>query len=232
MSPWTKEEGTAMRLRQTLLSGIFASTLAMAGGSALAADATPAASPAASAVAGARTVTLSTPDGKIAGYAEISEGADGVTIRIASTVDSTLEPGLHGVHIHEVGSCDASGSTPYASAGGHANPMDHAHGGPDDQDAHAGDLGNIEVGADGTYAFEITTDKVTLAAGADTSLHDADGSALVIHAGEDDLRTDPSGNSGERVACGVIFPSVEPALNTVVPTSASPEASPAATPET
>lgn len=190
---------------------------------ALAQDATPSASPATA----AHTVTLSTPDGDIAGMVEITEGADGVTFAFESTSDGTLEPGPHGIHIHGVGSCDASGEKPYDSAGGHFNPEEHMHGAPDDDDSHAGDLGNIEVAEDGTYSYEITTDKVTLEPGADTSLDDADGSALVIHEGEDDLETDPSGDSGGRVACGLVFPSTEPAMNATPPTSASPVATPA-----
>ncbi len=173
---------------------------------------------------------LSTPDGKIAAYAEIREGADGVTITVTNSSDSGLEPGTHGIHIHEVGSCDASGTTPYGSAGGHFNPTDASHGAPDDEESHAGDLGNLTVADDGTIDFQITTDKVTLDPAADNSLAGPTGSALVIHAGEDDMATDPSGDSGGREACGIIFRSTEPAYNTVVPTSASPEASPQATP--
>jgi Cu-Zn family superoxide dismutase len=213
-----------MNIRKSLLAGVMASSLALSGGLALAQDsATPSASPA----TGTHTVTLSTPDGKIAGTVQVLEGADGVTFVFESTVDSTLEPGTHGVHIHEVGSCDASGEKPYDSAGGHFNPEGHMHGAPDVDDSHAGDLGNIEVTEDGTYSHEITTDKVTLELGADNSLDDADGSALVLHEGEDDLETDPSGDSGGRVACGIVFPSTEPALNATPPTSASPVATPA-----
>ncbi len=173
---------------------------------------------------------LSNPDGKIAAYAEIEEGADGVTITVTNSSDSGLEPGTHGIHIHEVGSCDASGATPYASAGGHFNPTGASHGAPDDEGSHAGDLGNLEVADDGTIDFEITTDKVTLDPAADNSLAGPTGSALVIHSGEDDMATDPSGDSGSREACGIIFRSAEPVSNTVVPTSASPAASPQATP--
>jgi superoxide dismutase, Cu-Zn family len=213
-----------MNIRKSLLAGVMASSLAINGGLALAQDsATPSASP----ETGAHTVTLSTPDGKIAGTVRISEGAEGVSFRFESTIDSTLEPGLHGIHIHEVGSCDASGEKPYDSAGGHFNPEEHKHGGPDDKESHAGDLGNIEVAEDGTYSYEITIDKVTLDPSADNTLDDADGSAIVIHAGEDDLKTDPSGDSGSREACGVVFPSSEPAMNATPPTSASPVATPA-----
>ena len=168
---------------------------------ALAQDATPSASPATA----AHTVTLSTPDGDIAGMVEITEGADGVTFAFESTSDSTLEPGPHGIHIHEVGSCDASGEKPYDSAGGHFNPEEHMHGAPDDDDSHAGDLGNIDIGKAGDGTIDITTKAVTLSPGP-TSLLGGKGTSIVMHAMPDDERTDPSGNTGARIACGAITP--------------------------
>jgi superoxide dismutase, Cu-Zn family len=215
-----------MNLRKTLMTSLLASTLSLSGGIALAQDATPDTSPQASPAAQMRSVTISTPDGDIAGTLDISEGDDGVTFTFESTVDSTLEPGMHGVHIHEVGSCDASGEKPYDSAGGHLNPERHTHGAPDDEGSHAGDLGNIEVADDGTYRYEVTTDKVTLDPSAENSLAGPSGSAVVIHAGEDDLKTDPAGDSGAREACGIIFQSSEPAPNATPPSSASPVATP------
>ena len=119
-----------------------------------------------------------------------------------------------------VGACDPAGDTPFASAAGHYNPTGAAHGGPPATGAtgspeaadavgtpgaapgHAGDLGNITVDASGAGQLQITTDRFRLA-----ELGDADGSALVVHADRDDLQTDPSGNSGGRIACGVIVPS-------------------------
>lgn len=176
------------------------------------------------------TIILNDTEGEEAGSATVSE-VDGVaTLDIAV---SGLEPGDHGIHIHETGSCDPAGDGPFASAGGHFNPGGAQHGagpqghgqgpgGPGGRDdrgattpgtgpmlAHAGDLGNITVGEDGTGSLIVATDQVTLAPGAENSLADADGSALVIHAGPDDLTTDPAGNSGDRIACGVIFPPVE-----------------------
>ena len=111
-----------------------------------------------------------------------------------------LPAGVKGVHIHEVGTCD--GPT-FSSAGGHFNPLGKQHGSLNPQGAHAGDLSNITIGADGTGRLETTTPLVTLGAGS-TSLFDVKGSALVIHAAPDDFRTDPTGNSGARIACGVI----------------------------
>jgi Cu-Zn family superoxide dismutase len=217
------------RIRTRVLAGLLASSVALSSGMAIAQEASPDASPAASPVTegGIREVSISNPDGKIVAYTDITEGADGVTFTIRSVVPGILEPGLHGIHIHEVGSCDATGTEPYASAGGHFNPDDHSHGAPDDSDSHAGDLGNIEVGDDGTFTYEVTTDKVTLEPGQPNSLDDADGSAIVIHAREDDLATDPSGESGGRVACGTIFPSVEHALRATPPTNEDASATPA-----
>ncbi|HEU5209415.1 MAG TPA: superoxide dismutase family protein [Longimicrobiales bacterium] len=115
-----------------------------------------------------------------------------------------LPPGEHGIHIHAVGQCDASGDAAFSTAGGHFNPDSTQHGLDNPQGPHAGDLPNIEVGDDGTAEYSETAENVTLAEGDPRSLFDADGSALVIHAGPDDNTTDPSGNSGDRIACGVI----------------------------
>jgi superoxide dismutase, Cu-Zn family len=236
-----------MDLRKTLLSGLIASTLALSGSIAVAQegtpDASPAATPAASPVAELATPAegdivmnrfpMATPDGKIAAFVDIWEGEGGVTITVTSTTDSSLASGTHGIHIHEVGACDASGETPYESSGGHFNPTDASHGDAGDEDAHAGDLGNLEVAEDGTIAFQVTTDKVTLDPAAENSLAGPSGASIIIHAEADDLETDPSGESGERVACGIIFRSVEPAMNIIPPESASPEAAmpDAATPD-
>jgi Cu-Zn family superoxide dismutase len=111
-----------------------------------------------------------------------------------------LAPGKHGIHVHAVGRCEAPGFT---SAGDHFNPLGAKHGLEAPDGAHAGDLPNLEADAGGNARYEATIGRVTLRDGR-ASLFDADGSALVIHAKEDDQRTDPSGNSGDRVACGVI----------------------------
>jgi Cu-Zn family superoxide dismutase len=120
----------------------------------------------------------------------------GTDVELTITV-AGAEPGLHGVHIHEKGDC----SSPDAkSAGDHYNPTSMEHGAPGDMPHHAGDMGNLEVGADGTGTATITLPGVTLTPGD----HSLAGRAIVVHAKEDDFRTQPSGNSGDRVACGVI----------------------------
>jgi Cu-Zn family superoxide dismutase len=214
-----------MKFRSTLLAGVLASSLSLGGGLALAQDASPEASP--QGTSGEPiAVELSNVDGRIVASATFTETESGVNIVIQSTSQddgSGLEAGLHGVHIHETGTCDAEGETPFESAGGHFNPTQHTHGALDDEESHAGDLGNLEVDETGTFGAEITTDKVTLEPGAENSLADADGSAIIIHAGEDDLQTDPSGESGDRVACGVIF---APEGDAATPVSGTPEASP------
>lgn len=109
-------------------------------------------------------------------------------------------PGAHGAHIHENGSCDDTDAGVAAAAGGHWNPGDHEHGEPSAQ-SHLGDLGNIEVGEDGTGTLTLSSPRMQIGTGADT---DVVGKAVVIHAGEDDLTSQPSGDSGSRIACGVI----------------------------
>jgi Cu-Zn family superoxide dismutase len=110
---------------------------------------------------------------------------------------SGLTPGNHGVHVHEKGDCSASDAS---SAGPHFAPGGGAHAGPTDAGRHGGDLGNLEAGADGKAKLTITSDKITVAAGE----HSVVGRAIVIHADADDLKSQPAGNSGSRVACGVI----------------------------
>ena len=119
-----------------------------------------------------------------------------VVARIA--VDLTgLPAGEHGIHVHATGQCDAPAFT---TAGGHFNPDSMQHGFENPQGPHHGDLRNVTVGDDGTAQQELTAPAGTTLA----ALLDADGAALVVHATADDYRTDPSGNSGDRIACGVI----------------------------
>ena len=136
-------------------------------------------------------------NGQPVGTAVFSQVGDVVRIVLEA---QGLPPGTKGVHIHEVGSCE--GPT-FTSAGGHFNPVGKQHGLLNPQGPHAGDLANIVIGPDGKGRLETSASLVTLGSGTNSIL-DANGSALVIHAAPDDFRTDPTGNSGARIACGVI----------------------------
>jgi superoxide dismutase, Cu-Zn family len=143
------------------------------------------------------TAELKDKDGKTVGMATFRESGRGVTVNLNA---KGLTPGLHAVHVHAVGKCEPPAFT---SAGGHFNPAQKKHGHKSAEGAHAGDLPNMLVAKDGTGRFEVFTDGMTLKPGA-TSVFDKDGSALVIHVGVDDYATDPTGNAGDRAACGVI----------------------------
>lgn len=136
--------------------------------------------------------TLLTADGAEAGTATATVAADGIllTLRVRG-----LPEGERGAHIHMVGRCD----TPdFASAGGHWNPDDKSHGLENPEGPHAGDMPNLVVEPGGRGMLDYT-----LTGGDLDSMLDADGAAMVIHAKVDDQKTDPSGNSGDRIACGV-----------------------------
>lgn len=120
---------------------------------------------------------------------------DGSSIRIVAELEG-LTPGKHGFHIHEYGDCSAPDGT---SAGGHFNPGGHDHGGPDDEVRHVGDLGNIEAGDDGTARLEMVDSLMTFS-GPNSII----GKGMIVHDGEDDLTSQPTGDAGGRVACGVI----------------------------
>ncbi|WP_108812396.1 superoxide dismutase family protein [Sphingorhabdus sp. Alg231-15] len=126
----------------------------------------------------------------------IGEGDGGLLVQIKA---EGLSPGPRGVHIHEVGKCVGPD---FKSAGGHWNPTQKEHGFDNPKGAHMGDFFNLEIGDDGTGSVEATIEEASLKEGPN-ALMDADGAAFVVHAGPDDLKTDPSGESGGRVACGV-----------------------------
>ena len=142
---------------------------------------------------GARAVAmLRTPDGADVGRATATEVTGGLRV----TLDVRgLAPGTHGAHVHTVGHCDAPD---FATAGGHWNPTATKHGSMNPQGPHEGDLPNLVIGAGGHGTIGIVLPGATMA-----GLLDADGSAIVVHEKADDLMTDPSGNSGTRIACGV-----------------------------
>ena len=135
-------------------------------------------------------------DGKTIGHATLTEGSNGVLIHVELTGAAA---GVHAFHIHAVGQC----TPPFTSAGGHFNPAQRQHGLVNPPGHHAGDLPNVTVPESGALTLDVFADGVTLGSGS-TSLFDADGSALVMHGGADDYRSDPAGNAGPRIACGVI----------------------------
>jgi len=165
--------------------------------------ASPAASPAASPSpaaglgAGLALADLRDASGQIVGAATFTATAGGVQV---TAQVRNLPPGVHGIHFHAVGRCDPPD---FVSAGDHLNPTNRQHGLRNPQGPHAGDLPNLTVEANGTGSFQATNAAVTLEPGA-ASLFDADGTALVIHDDPDDEATDPTGNSGGRIACGVV----------------------------
>ena len=135
--------------------------------------------------------------GKSIGKATLKQTSAGVEIKASF---SNLPPGTHGMHIHAVGKCDPPD---FKTAGGHFNPDMKKHGMNNPDGMHAGDLPNIEVGADGKAKVKVVAAHVTLTDGDHSLFHDG-GTSLVIHAKADDYMTDPSGNSGNRIACGAI----------------------------
>ncbi|MES2178969.1 MAG: superoxide dismutase family protein [Gemmatimonadota bacterium] len=139
--------------------------------------------------------------GREIGSVKLTEkpGASGVDLEIEVSRGAT--PGQHGIHFHAIGSCVPAQM--FAAAGGHFNPAGKKHGLLVPDGPHAGDLEAITVDYMGKSHFEVRTSRVTLSPGPN-SLLDADGSAIVLHALPDDQRTDPSGATGNRIACGVI----------------------------
>src|SRR6187551_1058317 len=141
--------------------------------------------------------TLKDAQGKTLGEATLRESAAGVLVKLDL---QGVPPGTHAFHIHTVGKCDAPD---FMTAGGHFNPTTMKHGLMASGGPHAGDMPNLFVPADGKLSVEVLDTNVTLAAGP-KSVFDADGSALMLHATADDYTSDPAGNAGARIGCGVI----------------------------
>ena len=120
----------------------------------------------------------------------------GSRVRVEGEI-AALTPGTHGFHVHEKGDCSAPDAD---SAGGHFNPQSRKHGAPDSSDRHAGDLGNIQANEYGRANISFMIDGLAVDKGANGVI----GRAIIVHANADDLRTDPTGNAGGRVGCGVI----------------------------
>jgi Cu/Zn superoxide dismutase len=144
------------------------------------------------------TTKLMNADGKPIGTVTLTQTPHGVLVEIDA---SGLKPGEHGLHFHETGRCDPE--TGFKSAGGHFAPAGRQHGYLDEKGYHAGDMPNQFVAQDGRLRAHVFNPNVTLSGGK-AALRDADGSALVIHSGADDYRSQPSGDSGDRIACAVI----------------------------
>ncbi len=157
----------------------------------------------AAALAGCATMTqpqlasLRTADGRQVGTVELREDRAGVTMRVSV---NGLPAGTHGLHVHAVGRCDPPGFT---TAGPHWNPTARQHGTENAQGPHAGDLPNITISLAGSGSVQTRLEGWRVRGG-ERSIVDADGAAVVLHARPDDYRTDPSGNSGDRIACAVL----------------------------
>lgn len=148
----------------------------------------------------AATAILVNSTGRI-GTAELIEDKQGL-VSLTVTV-SGLPAGAHGIHFHAVGVAQHNDSPAFNSSGAHYNPASHQHGLKNPLGTHAGDLPNLIVDSQGNGALITTTDRISLTNGPMT-LFDGDGSSLIIHANEDDQVTDPTGNSGGRIAGGVV----------------------------
>ena len=142
----------------------------------------------------ASAMLSSTSGSSASGTVELAQNADGsvdVTVKLTG-----VPAGVHGFHIHDKGDCGDNGN----AAGGHFNPSATAHGAPSADPHHAGDFGNVTADASGNVNAHFTTRSITLSEGANSAV----GHAIILHANPDDLTTQPTGNAGPRIACGVV----------------------------
>ena len=194
-----------MRTALTILASVLALQACGGGNDAATTDTTTPATPAvrsdsaaradSTAAASAATAPMRDASGREIGTLTISEGAQGLSLSGRLT---GLTPGEHGIHVHMVGQC----TPPFTTAGAHWNPTTRQHGSQNPQGPHVGDIPNLSVGSDSSATVQLNTAGGTLRG--TNGLLDTDGAAVVVHAKADDLKTDPSGNSGDRIACGVI----------------------------
>ncbi|MBS1229057.1 MAG: superoxide dismutase family protein [Proteobacteria bacterium] len=150
----------------------------------------------ASTPAGPRAEAKLAPTAGNAANGLVSFSQDGDKLRVSAEI-SGLTPGPHGFHVHDKGDCSAPDAT---SAGGHFNPGGKAHGSPEQPEHHAGDLPQLVADAAGVARFTIDSDALSIGGGAANIV----GRSVVVHAAADDFKSQPAGNSGARIACGVI----------------------------
>ena len=141
--------------------------------------------------------SLKDASGKDVGLVQLRQTAHGVLLKLTL---KGLPAGEHAFHVHAVGKCEP----PFTSAGPHFNPTGHKHGIEAADGPHAGDMPNLHIPANGELVVEVANPMISLVKGQPNSVFDADGSTIIIHAGADDYKTDPAGNSGDRIACGII----------------------------
>jgi Cu-Zn family superoxide dismutase len=149
------------------------------------------------AVAQTAKAALKSAEGNDVGSAELIQTPAGVLVRLAI---KGLPSGEHAFHVHGVGKCEP----PFTSAGGHFNPGGKKHGLMATEGHHAGDMPNLHIPANGDLTIEVLNSAITLEKGRPNSVFQEGGTALIIHAGKDDYKSDPTGEAGGRIACGVI----------------------------
>jgi Cu-Zn family superoxide dismutase len=136
--------------------------------------------------------------GKDVGAVDLTQTPAGVLLRLSV---KGLPAGEHAFHVHAVGKCEP----PFTSAGGHFNPGSKKHGMQAAEGYHAGDMPNLHIPASGELVIEVLNAAITLDKGKPNSVYQSGGTAVVIHAGKDDYKSDPAGDAGARIACGVIM---------------------------